>query len=100
MGHYGEKDVTFKAGGGDEMVGLKFQVTDVKKPLLAVRRLVEKGNVVSFGPESDQNYIHNIATGRKIDMERKGGAFVIHAHFMKDLEGDSGAHAGFTRQVR
>ena len=100
MGHYGEKDVTFKSGDGGDIVGLKFQVTDVKKPLLAVRRLVEKGNVVSFGPEPDQNYIHNIATGRKIEMEKKGGAFVIEAHFMKEIEGDSRAEAGFTRQVR
>ena len=46
MEHYGEKEVIFKYGGGDDKdpVGLKFQVTDVRKPLLAVRRLVEKGN--------------------------------------------------------
>ena len=31
------------------MIGLKFQVTDVRKPLLAVRRLVEKGNKVVVG---------------------------------------------------
>ena len=49
MGHYGEKVVTFK-GEDESVVGLTFQVTDVKKPLLAVRRLVERGNAVSFGP--------------------------------------------------
>ena len=100
MAHYGEKDITFKTGKSDDVVGLKFQVTDVKKPLLAVRRLVEKGNVVSFGPEPDQNFIRNIATGRKIEMEKKGGAFVIKAHFMKEIAGGSKIEAGFTRQVR
>ena len=42
MKHYGEKDVTF-GGAGNEVVGLKFQVADVRKPLLAVRRFLEKG---------------------------------------------------------
>ena len=39
--HYGEKEVTFDYNGckSKELVGLKFQVTDVRKPLLAVRRL-------------------------------------------------------------
>ena len=46
MGHYGEKEITFRSGEEEEVIGLKFQVTDVKKPLLAVRRLVERGNVV------------------------------------------------------
>ena len=50
MVHYGEKCVTFThdGDGGKEVVGLKFQVTDVRKPLLAVRRRVEHGSVVSL----------------------------------------------------
>ena len=35
---------------------LKFQVADVHKPLIAVRRLVEKGNRVVFGPDMAENY--------------------------------------------
>jgi hypothetical protein len=91
MGHYGEKEVTFRSGGGDEVVGLRFQVTDVKKPLLAVRRLVERGNRVSFGPEPSENYVENIMTGRKIMMEKRGGAFIIRANFVKEM--------GFPRQA-
>ena len=93
MGHYGEKEVIFRTGTDVDVVGLKFQVTDVKKPLLAVRRLVEKGNVVMFGPEPDQNFIQHVQTGKKIPMEKRGGAFVIKAHFVKKVD------AGFTRQV-
>ena len=100
MGHYGEKDITFKNGDGGDLVGLKFQVTDVRKPLLAVKRLVENGNVVSFGPKPDRNYILNIASGRRIDMEKKKGSFVIKAHFVKEVTGGSEEEAGFTRQVR
>ncbi len=33
-----------RAGGA--AMGLNFQVTDVRKPLLAVKRITEKGNVV------------------------------------------------------
>ena len=37
MQHYGEKEVTFKYDGGEnkDPIGLKFQVTDVRKPLLS-----------------------------------------------------------------
>ena len=34
MGHYGVKEVTFQSGTHDDVVGLKFQVTNVKKPFL------------------------------------------------------------------
>ena len=51
--------------------------TDVKKPLLACKKLVEKGNVVQLGPELWQNYIMNVETGKKIMMEKRGGSFVI-----------------------
>ena len=33
-------------------LGLTFQVTDVRKPLLSVKRLTEKGNTVCFGLDS------------------------------------------------
>ena len=51
MKHYGEKDVTFRGPMTDDIIGLKFQVTDVRKPLVSVRRLTEKGNVVQFSDE-------------------------------------------------
>ena len=31
-------------------MNLKFQVADVAKPLVSVRRIAEKGNIVQFGP--------------------------------------------------
>ena len=98
MGHYGEKEITFRSGASEDVIGLRFQVTDVKKPLLAVRRLVERGNVVSFGPGPNDNYIQNIETSKKIPMEKRGGSFVIQAHFVKEMCG--GAESGFTRQAR
>eukprot|EP00973_Karenia_brevis_P082735 11468103-Karenia_brevis.AAC.1 len=37
-------------GKQGERMSLDFQVAAVSKPLLAVKRIVEKGNHVSFGP--------------------------------------------------
>ena len=65
-----------------------------------MRRLIEKGNVVSFGPEPADNYIKHAETGRKIPMERRGGSFVIKAHFVVELADGEEAEPGFTRQAR
>jgi hypothetical protein len=100
MGHYGEKEITIRSGESEDVIGLRFQVTDVKKPLLAVRRLVERGSVVSFGPEPSDNYIQNVETGKKISMEKRGGSFVIKAHFVKEISSVTGAESGFTRQAQ
>ena len=62
---------------------LKFQVTDVRGPLLAVRRLVVKGNKVVLAGDDQKSYIMNKATKVKIPVKNKGGAFVIEAHFVK-----------------
>ena len=84
MEHYGEKEVIFKYEGGEmaDPVGLRFQVTDVRKPLLAVRRLVEKGNKVVLAGGDGESYIMNQVTGVKIPIKKKGGSFVIEAHFV------------------
>jgi hypothetical protein len=54
MGHYGEKTATFRAGGNEAVMSLGFQVSDVQKPLAAVWRIAEKGNVVQFGPKDEE----------------------------------------------
>ena len=82
MGHYGQKKVKF----GDETGNMKtmsFEVTDVTKPLVAVRRIVEKGNEVHFGKEC---YIRNVLTGEGILMRRKGGSYVTDIEVNVDEE--------------
>ena len=78
MQHYGEKQVTFKYDGGEskDPIGLMFQVTDVRKPLLAVRMLVEKGNKVVLAGDDEESFIMNKGTKVKIPVKKKGGAFV------------------------
>ena len=85
MQHHGEKEVTFKYDGGEnkDPIGLKFQVTGVRKPLLTVQRLVEKGNKVVLAGDDQESYIVNKATKVKIPVKKKGGSFVIEARFVK-----------------
>jgi hypothetical protein len=92
MTHYGEKEVFVKYKGGEakDPIGMKFQVTDVRKPLLAVRRLVERGNTVVLS--EGESYIENKAAKIKIPLAKKGGSFVLEARFVMNV-------AGFARQV-
>ena len=53
-----------------KMMCLNFQVAGVKKPLIAVKRIVEKGNVVQFGKRDEDKYIMNIDTGDKLMMKQ------------------------------
>jgi hypothetical protein len=93
MGHYGERVASFRTMGESAVMSLTFQVSDVQKPLAAVRRISEKGNKVVFGPKAEDNYIENVATGKRVQMVKKGGSYVVPAQLiMKEV-------AGFTRQA-
>ena len=61
---------------------MKFQVAEVKKPLMAVKRIVEFGNHVSFGPSEEDNYIWNKKTGDKVMLKGNGkGSCLMHVDF-------------------
>ena len=62
---------------------MTFQVTEVRKPLAAVWRLTEKGNVVQFGPEEHHNLVLNLRTNKKIRLHRRGGSCVLKVEYMK-----------------
>ena len=68
----------------------------MKKPLLAVRRIVESGNRVNFGPRIEDNYIEHIISGDRIPLRQKGGTYVIDGKFpdtgdIAEVTVDSGA---------
>ena len=88
MMHYGSRNVTFRAEDGDEerVMGLEFQVSDVKKPLAAVWRIAEKGNLVQFGPRDEDCFIQNNNTGEKVGLRRKGGSYVMNVEYLRKLE--------------
>ena len=82
MGHYGAKETTFVTGKEKTFMSLGFQVSDVQKPLAAVWRITEKGNLVQFGPRPEDNFIKNLQNNKKVQMVRKGGSYVIEAEFV------------------
>ena len=71
------------AAGVERPLQIGFQVTDVKKPLLAVRRLCENGNVVQFGPDQHHNFVMNVASGERIQLVRRGNSWVIPSEFVE-----------------
>ena len=92
MNHYGEKEAKFTTGGRGPEMSLGFHVSDVQKPLAAIWRIEDKGNLVQFGPNSEDNFIQNVTTKRKIPMIKNGGSYVIEDDFVAE-------ELGFARQV-
>eukprot|EP00973_Karenia_brevis_P040953 5666684-Karenia_brevis.AAC.1 len=57
---------------------LDFQVAEVSKPLLAVKRIVERGNRVIFGPSDKDDFILNSKTRDKVMLIPNGrGSYVM-----------------------
>ena len=84
IAHYGSRRVAFKPRDGNKCIGLDFEVTDVKKPLVAVFRICEKGNLVQFGPKDEDNFVKNIKTQEKIMMKKEGNSYVMEVDMLKD----------------
>ena len=91
MGHYGEKTAIFKTKGQKDIMSMGFQVSDVQKPLAAVWRIAERGNLIQFGPQDEDNFIANKETRKKIMMVRCNGSYIIEAEFVQQ--------PGFPRQA-
>ena len=76
-------------------MNLKFQASDAKKPLSSVRRVVEKGNNVHFGPKPEDCYIRNAQSGKKLPLLSDGkGTWVMRVGLegkQADITVDSGA---------
>ena len=73
---------------------IKFQVADVKKPSMPVKRIVEKGNRVVFSEGG--SYIMNDQTGDRLELKENGrGSYVMDVDFVGGGKGritvDSGA---------
>ena len=96
MAHYGEKRVDFVTGNRDEVMRMHFQVSDVQRPLAAVCRIAERGNIIQFGPKPEDNFIRHIDTGRKISIRRKGRSYVMDVEAVKKT---SPKEADFTWQA-
>ena len=65
---------------------MQFHVTDSKKTLASVGKIVEQGNAVHFAPAG--SYIEG-PKGERVELALEGGVYVIDAKFLK----------GFSRQA-
>jgi hypothetical protein len=54
---------------------MTWQIANVERPLVAVSHLSAAGNEVTFTKTGGE--IVNIATGKKIKIQRKGGVYVL-----------------------
>ena len=62
---------------------LRFQVADVKKTFDLGKRIVEKGNLVSFGPEGTDNFIKNKMPEDRIPLVPNGsGSYLMKVNFL------------------
>jgi len=86
MQNYGGTKVKFKTG--DKVKAMNFSVTDCKKPLAAVSKIVDKGNRVVF--DSGGSFIESKVTGEKIVLERERGTYVMIVEFEVDAWKDEG----------
>ena len=56
-----------------KLMGMGFEVCDVKKALAAVWKILEKGNLVQFLENENENK----KTEENMFMKRKGGSYVL-----------------------
>ena len=76
-----------------------FQCSDVRKPLGAVSRICEKGNIVQFGPKEEQCFIQNLETQEKMFMKLERGTHVIKVDFVVDEHLKVNTGSGFIGQA-
>ena len=68
----------------EKLSGSTFQAGGVKKPLAAVHRICEKGNIVQFGPKEADNFIFNVASKQKTWLKKEYGQYVLEATLATD----------------
>ena len=97
MPNLGKKKVVFKKNGQLRRMG--FQCSDVRKPLGAVSRICEKGNIVQFGPKGEQCFIQNLETREKMFMKLERGTYVVEVDFVFDEHLKVNTDSGFIQQA-
>ena len=57
--------------------GMIFHLTDAKRMLASVDKIVKAENKVEFGPKEEDNFIQNTATGEKIMLKKENGVYTM-----------------------
>ncbi len=87
MPNLGGKRVKFRTKNGKES-NILFQVTHARKPLASVSKILQKGNMVAFAPDSP--YIKNISSIQTIDLIEEHGTYHLDVENLAE---------GFARQA-
>ena len=82
--NYGRRQVAFRAKGRQGVNCMTFHVTDVKKPLASVSKIVEKGSSVHFTPEG--SFIEG-PNGENIELQLEGGVYVMDVRYLTGFNG-------------
>ena len=72
---------------GKRNIEMQFQVSGVRKALGAVWRICDSGNLVQFGPRSEDCFIKNLKSEEKIPMRREGRSYVVDLLFEGGKQG-------------
>ena len=86
INNYGRRNVAFKSRGQALVNCVQFHVTDSKKTLASVGKIVEQGNSVHFTPTG--SYIEG-PKGERVELVLDGGVYVIEAKFLKGFSGQA-----------
>lgn len=74
------------------------QVADVRKPLVSVPCLLERGHQVVLALGGGESYIYHLESKTTVPVKKKGGSFVIEAHFVRQVVASQSASTpGFAR---
>ena len=70
--------------GRNQADGIGFPSGGCEEASLAVKRIIEKGNHVTFGPSPEDNYILNKSTGDKMMLQENGkGSYLMQVKFVR-----------------
>ena len=65
--------------GWEKVLGLPFQVCDVKKPAAALSQAVQKANNVHFGERREDHFIMSVGIQERIWSSLDNGIYVMKA---------------------
>ena len=84
INNYGRRRVVFRADGGEGVNCMAFHVTDSKKALASVAKMVEQGNSVHFAPSG--SYIEG-PKGERIPLKVERGLYVMEVNYLPGFRG-------------
>ena len=84
INNYGRRHVAFRTKGRTGINCMAFHVTDAKKALASVGKMVDQGNSVHFTPSG--SYIEG-PQGERVELRKEGGVYVMDVSYLPGFRG-------------